>query len=65
MFDHVSGPPVEVGVTMYVLSISSVSEVLMVHIYTETHPARSRLAYRDKSRDTRNGMMALAPSLLL
>ncbi|XP_012341139.1 gamma-aminobutyric acid receptor subunit beta-like [Apis florea] len=24
------GPPVEVGVTMYVLSISSVSEVLMV-----------------------------------
>lgn len=26
-----TGPPVEVGVTMYVLSISSVSEVLMVH----------------------------------
>lgn len=26
----VAGPPVEVGVTMYVLSISSVSEVLMV-----------------------------------
>lgn len=25
-----TGPPVEVGVTMYVLSISSVSEVLMV-----------------------------------
>ena len=25
-----AGPPVEVGVTMYVLSISSVSEVLMV-----------------------------------
>lgn len=29
---YVPGPPVEVGVTMYVLSISSVSEVLMVHI---------------------------------
>lgn len=28
---YVAGPPVEVGVTMYVLSISSVSEVLMVH----------------------------------
>lgn len=27
-----AGPPVEVGVTMYVLSISSVSEVLMVFI---------------------------------
>lgn len=26
----IPGPPVEVGVTMYVLSISSVSEVLMV-----------------------------------
>ncbi|XP_076244910.1 uncharacterized protein LOC143185625 [Calliopsis andreniformis] len=26
----IAGPPVEVGVTMYVLSISSVSEVLMV-----------------------------------
>lgn len=26
----VTGPPVDVGVTMYVLSISSVSEVLMV-----------------------------------
>uniref|UniRef100_T1H018 Neurotransmitter-gated ion-channel ligand-binding domain-containing protein n=1 Tax=Megaselia scalaris TaxID=36166 RepID=T1H018_MEGSC len=25
------GPPVEVGVTMYVLSISSLSEVKMVH----------------------------------
>ena len=35
----VTGPPVEVGVTMYVLSISSVSEVLMVHtpsLYTYT-----------------------------
>lgn len=30
----VTGPPVEVGVTMYVLSISSVSEVLMVLIAT-------------------------------
>lgn len=29
--NSVPGPPVEVGVTMYVLSISSVSEVLMVH----------------------------------
>jgi hypothetical protein len=29
--NNISGPPVEVGVTMYVLSISSVSEVLMVH----------------------------------
>lgn len=29
-FFLISGPPVEVGVTMYVLSISSVSEVLMV-----------------------------------
>lgn len=28
----VSGPPVEVGVTMYVLSISSLSEVKMVQI---------------------------------
>lgn len=27
---RVSGPPVEVGVTMYVLSISSLSEVKMV-----------------------------------
>ncbi|CAK1554879.1 unnamed protein product [Leptosia nina] len=32
------GPPVEVGVTMYVLSISSVSEVLMVLV-----PVSSRL----------------------
>lgn len=31
MHTTVAGPPVEVGVTMYVLSISSVSEVLMVH----------------------------------
>lgn len=30
--NNISGPPVEVGVTMYVLSISSVSEVLMVHL---------------------------------
>lgn len=29
----ITGPPVEVGVTMYVLSISSVSEVLMVHSF--------------------------------
>lgn len=28
---RISGPPVEVGVTMYVLSISSLSEVKMVH----------------------------------
>lgn len=33
MHTTVSGPPVEVGVTMYVLSISSVSEVLMVHTH--------------------------------
>lgn len=31
LYKYVPGPPVEVGVTMYVLSISSVSEVLMVH----------------------------------
>lgn len=28
--DVISGPPVDVGVTMYVLSISSLSEVKMV-----------------------------------
>jgi hypothetical protein len=28
---HISGTPVEVGITMYVLSISSLSEVQMVH----------------------------------
>lgn len=31
---RISGPPVEVGVTMYVLSISSLSEVKMVQIMT-------------------------------
>lgn len=38
---YVAGPPVEVGVTMYVLSISSVSEVLMVHpsyLHFKHHP---------------------------
>lgn len=30
---QIAGPPVEVGVTMYVLSISSLSEVKMVHGY--------------------------------
>lgn len=30
---RISGPPVEVGVTMYVLSISSLSEVKMVQKY--------------------------------
>ena len=33
-FGYIAGIPVTVGVTMYVLSISSVSEVMMVLIYT-------------------------------
>uniref|UniRef100_A0A2M4C6D3 Putative secreted protein n=1 Tax=Anopheles marajoara TaxID=58244 RepID=A0A2M4C6D3_9DIPT len=33
---RVSGPPVEVGVTMYVLSISSLSEVKMVQTHNMT-----------------------------
>lgn len=40
----IAGPPVEVGVTMYVLSISSVSEVLMVQFafkLIQTHIRRS------------------------
>ena len=32
-FGYIAGIPVTVGVTMYVLSISSVSEVMMVLIY--------------------------------
>ncbi|CAH2034740.1 unnamed protein product, partial [Iphiclides podalirius] len=35
------GPPVEVGVTMYVLSISSVSEVLMVLATVSSRLSRS------------------------
>ena len=31
LFLYVAGTPVTVGVTMYILSISSVSEVMMVH----------------------------------
>lgn len=34
----ISGPPVEVGVTMYVLSISSLSEVKMVQKHTQMQP---------------------------
>ena len=33
-FGYITGIPVTVGVTMYVLSISSVSEVMMVLIHT-------------------------------
>lgn len=47
----VTGPPVEVGVTMYVLSISSVSEVLMVLIATKTdHVVYYMLSYWKKIR---------------
>lgn len=35
------GPPVEVGVTMYVLSISSLSEVKMVHQWRSESPCMS------------------------
>ena len=48
-----SGPPVEVGVTMYVLSISSVSEVLMVHpihlIYLITVKQSKRNVFKNNS----------------
>ena len=33
-----AGTPVTVGVTMYILSISSVSEVMMVHAYIRSLP---------------------------
>ncbi|CAH2218861.1 jg175 [Pararge aegeria aegeria] len=36
-----AGPPVEVGVTMYVLSIGSVSEVLMVLATVNSRLSRS------------------------
>ena len=35
-FQSVSGEPVVVGVTMYILSISSVSEVMMVEIFCQS-----------------------------
>jgi len=38
----IAGPPVEVGVTMYVLSISSVSEVLMVQFAFKLIQTRHR-----------------------
>lgn len=44
-----AGPPVEVGVTMYVLSISSVSEVLMVLISDMTFLLCVVLACRTKA----------------
>lgn len=61
----IAGPPVEVGVTMYVLSISSVSEVLMVLVndinvsYKHTcckvimDPGRARYIVRQVSKHCR------------
>uniref|UniRef100_A0A2M4D659 Putative gamma-aminobutyric acid receptor subunit beta n=1 Tax=Anopheles darlingi TaxID=43151 RepID=A0A2M4D659_ANODA len=48
---RVSGPPVEVGVTMYVLSISSLSEVKMdftLDFYFRQFWTDPRLAYRKR-----------------
>ncbi|CAH0716019.1 unnamed protein product, partial [Brenthis ino] len=51
MLDLIAGPPVEVGVTMYVLSISSVSEVLMdftLDFYFRQFWTDPRLAYKKR-----------------
>lgn len=45
-----AGPPVDVGVTMYVLSISSLSEVQMVRVSHSRTKCRCRSVHVERSR---------------
>lgn len=59
-----AGPPVEVGVTMYVLSISSVSEVLMV-LMTLAMLARSLYLLSESGYETPAAIKSNLPQILI